>query len=160
MTRTAQAGLAALSVAALLGAACGAEPLAGSPGTTCPIALVPSHPTFSGDVLPALQQSCGSSTSTCHGGPTAYGHVDYSTSPGRTAQDVYGDLVGAVPANAPAGWLRVKAGDPARSWIVEKVSSVQPGGSGYGARMPLGRPDLCATTIDSLVAWISSGAPF
>jgi hypothetical protein len=73
---------------------------------------------------------------------------------------VYRDLVGATPANSPAGYQRVKAGDPAHSWIVEKVSSDQPGGSGYGARMPLARSNLCQPTQDALVAWIGAGAPF
>jgi hypothetical protein len=109
--------------------------------------------------LPALQVTCGSATSTCHGGPTAIGHVDYSTSLARTPQDVYRDLVGAIPANAPPGYERVKAGDPAHSWIVEKVSADQPGGSGFGARMPLGRPNLCQATVDTLVAWIATSAP-
>jgi hypothetical protein len=121
--------------------------------------VVPAHPTFTADILPALQPSCGAAATSCHGGPTASGHVDYSTSLARTPADVRADLVGVAPANAPPGFYRVKAGDPAHSWIVEKVSSDQPGGSGYGARMPLGRPNLCQTTIDTLVAWISAGAP-
>jgi hypothetical protein len=135
--------------------------VAGASSTgSCPIPTVPAHPTFTVDILPAIQVTCGSATSTCHGGPTAFGHVDYSTSLSRTSQDVYRDLVGATPANAPAGYQRVKAGDPAHSWIVEKVSSDQPGGSGFGARMPLGRPNLCQPTQDALVAWIGAGAPF
>jgi hypothetical protein len=85
--------------------------------------------------------------------------VDYSTSLSRTPQDVHRDLVGATPANAPAGYERVKAGDPAHSWIVEKVTSDQPGGNGHGARMPLGRPNLCQPSVDAIVAWIAAGAP-
>jgi hypothetical protein len=85
--------------------------------------------------------------------------VDYSTSLSRTTQDVHRDLVGATPANAPAGYERVKAGDPAHSWIVEKVTSDQPGGNGHGARMPLGRPNLCQPSVDAIVAWIAAGAP-
>ncbi len=131
----------------------------GAPASTCPIATVPAHPTFTADILPALQSSCGSAATSCHGGPTAVGHVDYSTPLGRTAADVRADLVGVPPANAPPGYDRVRAGDPAHSWIVEKVTSDQPGGTGHGARMPLGRPDLCQATVDTLVAWISAGAP-
>ncbi len=132
---------------------------AGTPSTTCPITVVPAHPTFTADVLPALQSSCGSAATSCHGGPTASGHVDYSTSLARTAADVRADLVGVAPANAPPGYDRVRAGDPAHSWIVVKVTSDQPGGTGYGARMPLGRPNLCQATVDALVDWITAGAP-
>jgi hypothetical protein len=144
----------------LLTACGGAAEGTSSPASTCPITTVPSHPTFSADIHPFLQSTCGSSTSTCHGGALASGHVDYSTSPTRTVRDVYADLVGAPVANAPTGFLRVTAFDPGRSWIVSKVTQTQPGGAGYGARMPLGRPDLCATTVDAIVAWVSAGAPF
>jgi hypothetical protein len=82
--------------------------------------------------------------------------VDYS----GTSDQVYVQLVNVVPANAPTGqgWFRVKPGDPAHSWILEKVTKDQPGGSGYGARMPLAAPDLCQPTVDTLSAWISAGA--
>jgi hypothetical protein len=141
---------------------CGGTDASRGPATltgTCPITVVPAHPTFTADILPAIQPSCGSAATSCHGGPTASGHVDYSTSIARTAADVRADLVGVPPANAPPGYDRVRAGDPAHSWIVVKVTSDQPGGSGYGARMPLGLPDLCQPTVDALVAWISAGAP-
>jgi hypothetical protein len=127
--------------------------------TTCPIPVTPAHPTFTADILPAIQPSCGAATTTCHGGPTANGHVDYSTSLSRTSRNVYDDLVGATPANAPAGYLRVAPGDASRSWIVEKVSRDLPG-VGYGARMPLARPNLCPATLGALLAWIADGAPF
>ncbi len=143
-------------------AACGGTDPSGGSGataTTCPITVAPAHPTFTVDILPAVQSSCGSAATSCHGGPTAYGHVDYSTSLSRTAADVRADLVGVTPANAPPGYARVMAGDPAHSWIVVKVTSDQPGGSGYGSRMPLGRPNLCQATVDALVAWITAGAP-
>jgi hypothetical protein len=147
----------------LLLAACGgAQPASGGgvPASTCPIAVAPAHPTFTTDILPAIQPSCGAATTTCHGGPTANGHVDYSTSPSRTSRNVYDDLVGVTPANAPAGYLRVAPGDASRSWIVAKVSQDQPGGSGYGTRMPLDRPNLCPATLGALLAWIADGAPF
>jgi hypothetical protein len=150
--------IAIVSMLAAFG--CGGTDASGGPGTsTCPITVIPAHPTFTADILPALQASCGSAATSCHGGPTASGHVDYSTSIARTAADVRAELVGVLPANAPPGYDRVKAGDPAHSWIVVKVTSDQPGGTGYGSRMPLGRPNLCQATVDTLVAWISAGAP-
>jgi hypothetical protein len=114
-----------------------------------------ASPSFSGDLVPALQSSCGSATTTCHGGSSPTGHVSYS----GTATQIHAELVNVAPANAPAGWVLVKPGDPAHSWIIEKVSKDQPGGSGYGTRMPQAAPNLCQPTLDTLSAWISVGAP-
>jgi hypothetical protein len=76
--------------------------------------------------------------------------------------DVWSDLVNVPPTNAPPGqaWLRVKPLDAGRSWIIEKVTQDQPGGGGYGARMPLGGGDLCGATVDALVRWIDQGAEY
>ena len=137
--------------------ACGAE----SGETTCPIPAAIAAPTFTRDILPALQQSCGSRTGTCHGGNAPTGHVAYSTDAPRTAQDVYGDLTIPPPANAPAAFAhRVTPGDPAHSWLVEKITKDQPGGAGYGARMPYGLPDLCPATVTTITAWIGQGAAY
>jgi hypothetical protein len=77
-----------------------------------------------------------------------------------TSTEVRNQLVNVVPANAPTGqgWLRVAPGDPAHSWILEKVTKDQPGGTGYGARMPYAAPNLCQPTVDTLSAWIQAGA--
>jgi len=141
--------------------ACGGGGGEGSPAnpppaaSTCPIPVALANPSFSIDILPALQGSCGSAATSCHGGSSPTGHVIYA----GTAAQVHAQLVNVVPANAPAGWLRVKPGDPAHSWILEKVTRDQPGGSGYGTRMPQGAPNLCQPTVDTLSAWISAGAP-
>ena len=125
--------------------------------TTCPIATAKANPSFSADLLPALQSSCGSAATSCHGGASPTGHVIYS----GTAAQVYAQLVNVVPANAPTGqgWVLVKPGDVAHSWIIAKVTQDQPGGTGYGARMPLAAPNLCQPTVDTLSAWIAAGAP-
>jgi len=125
-----------------------------APSTTCPIAVAKANPSFATDIVPALQSSCGSAATTCHGGATPTGHVRFTGTPA----EVYAQLVGVVPASAPAGWERVKASDTAHSWILEKVTKDQPGGSGYGTRMPQGAPNLCQPTVDTLSAWISAGA--
>jgi hypothetical protein len=77
-----------------------------------------------------------------------------------TPSQVYAQLVNVLPSNAPTGqgWFLVKPGDPAHSWILEKVTREQPGGTGFGARMPLAAPVLCQPTVDTLSAWISAGA--
>ena len=128
-----------------------------APTTTCPIPVAKASPSWSADLLPALQSSCGSAATSCHGGSAPTGHVSYS---GTTAE-IHARLVNGVPASAPAGqgWLLVKPGDPARSWLLEKVTKDQPGGSGYGTRMPQAAPNLCQATVDTLTAWINTGAP-
>lgn len=144
-------------IALALVAACGGT----GADTTCPIAAVPATPTFTRDILPALQQSCGSRTSTCHGGNAPTGHVAYSTDATRTARDAYDDLIGPAPANAPPAFPhRVTPGDPARSWLVEKITRDEPGGAGYGARMPYALPNLCPPTVTTITRWIDQGASF
>lgn len=136
----------------------GGAATAPAPLTTCPIPVAKASPSWRTDIFPFLQGSCGSASPlTCHDGASPPGHLAYS----GTSDQVYARLVGVVPANAPSGqgWVLVKAGDPAHSWIVEKVTKDQPGGSGYGTRMPYGAPNLCQPTIDTLSAWISAGAP-
>ncbi len=133
------------------------------PPVTCqnPLPNALANPRFSTDLLPMFQATCGSSTSSCHGQVTVpAGHFSWATGSGRSAQDVYNDVVNATPSNAPAGYLRVKPGDVAHSWLIEKVSSDQPGGLGYGARMPLAGQPLCTGTIDNLKTWIQQGAVF
>jgi hypothetical protein len=150
--------LARLAIALALIAGCGSI---GSADTTCPIPAHVAAPTFTREILPALQQSCGSRTSTCHGGNAPTGHVAYSTDTPRTAQDVYDDLTRPPPANAPLTFPhRVTPGDSARSWLVEKITKDQPGGSGYGARMPYGLPDVCSPTVTTITDWIDQGAPY
>ncbi|HEX7552183.1 MAG TPA: hypothetical protein VF378_01420 [Geothrix sp.] len=142
--------------------ACGGGGSASAPATpappaaTCPIPVAKTNPSWKSDLYPALQSSCGSAAISCHQGPSPMGHVVYS----GTSDQVYTQLVGVVPANAPTGqgWLRVAAGDTVHSWILEKVTKDQPGGTGYGARMPYAAPNLCQPTVDTLSAWISAGA--
>ncbi len=133
-----------------------------SPQTTCPISVAVAAPTFSGTVLPMLHTTCGANSPTsCHGYPSPVGHVSYS--PSLTATDVWNELVNVVPANAPpnAGWLRIAPNDVPHSWLIEKVTKDDPGGAGqaYGNRMPLGLPDLCDATVQTLINWIDRGAP-
>ena len=148
-----------MALTLLLLCACGGgggttAPAPPPPPTTCPIAVALATPSFSADIVPALQSSCGSSATSCHGGASPTGHVSYS----GTAAQVHAQLVNVTPANAPAGWLLVKPGDLAHSWILEKVTKDQPGGTGYGTRMPQGAPILCTPTVNTLSAWISAGA--
>jgi hypothetical protein len=167
--RTARPGRA-LATAALrwallpawLAACGGASPdPAPTPPETCPITVAVAAPTFSGHVLPMLRSTCGASSATsCHGTPSPVGHVSFAPSLGAT--EVWNQLVGVDPSNAPAGagWKRVAAGDVAHSWLIEKVTRDDPGGTGqaYGNRMPYGLPNLCAPTVQTMRNWITAGA--
>jgi ABC-type transport system substrate-binding protein len=146
--------LASLSLLCACGGGGGTSaPTVPPPATTCPIPVAKASPSWKTDLYPAIQSSCGSAATSCHQGPSPTGHVVYS----GTSDQVYAQLVGVVPASAPAGYFRVAPGDLAHSWILEKVTKDNPGG-GYGARMPYAAPNLCQPTVDTLSAWISAGA--
>lgn len=66
----------------------------------------------------------------------------------------YALLVG-VPSNESPSTLRVKAGDPDSSYLVQKLEKA-PGI--VGAQMPAGGPYLPQSTIDVIRQWISDGA--
>jgi uncharacterized protein (TIGR03118 family) len=71
------------------------------------------------------------------------------------ADHVYASLVGVASEEMPAV-QRVKAGDSANSYVVQKLE----GAAGIsGSRMPLGGPFLDQATIDKVKSWIDSGAP-
>jgi len=66
----------------------------------------------------------------------------------------YALLVGVPSAEVPAT-LRVAAGDPTDSYLIQKLE----GSSGIvGEQMPFGGPYLPQSTIDVIKAWITAGA--
>jgi mono/diheme cytochrome c family protein len=67
----------------------------------------------------------------------------------------FASLVGVASHEQP-GVLRVKPGDPANSYIIQKLQG-SPGIT--GTRMPFGGPYLDQATIDQIASWIASGAP-
>jgi hypothetical protein len=151
-----------LLLLSLLAAACGGAGVDGGtttvPVTTCPVSPAVALPQFQRDILPVLQGSCGSLATSCHGTPPMGGHISYATGASRTIADVWNDLT-TFPPNAPAGYMLIVPGDVAHSWLVEKVTKDQPGGAGYGARMPYAAPNLCADTVATIENWINRGAP-
>jgi len=67
----------------------------------------------------------------------------------------YALLVGVPSAEVPSV-LRVKPGDPAASYLIQKLQ----GSSGIvGVQMPFGGPYLPQTTIAFIQQWITNGAP-
>jgi hypothetical protein len=87
------------------------------------------------------------------------GKIEGATYDGRTADDVYDDVVNVAPAGAPAGYLLIHPGSTSNSWVYFKVSQVPADQESYGDRMPTGTDPLCTATIDTLGAWIQQGAP-
>lgn len=157
----------ALSLVGLLLLGCGgsggSSPSGGSSanGTACPIPVTPTVPTWTGHVYPMLNgPTCGSASTSCHGGASASGRLDFSAN----ATTLFNALVNQPSTTFNvAGWAIVKPGDSSRSWLYEKIqpaSGGQPGlgaGNPVGSRMPLGGT-LCSATTDTLKIWIDNGA--
>ena len=66
----------------------------------------------------------------------------------------YALLVG-VPSTEQPSVLRIKAGDPDNSYLVQKIEGAP---SISGVRMPFGGPYLPQSTIDVIRTWVSNGA--
>jgi Big-like domain-containing protein len=66
----------------------------------------------------------------------------------------YALLVGVPSAEVPSV-LRVKAGDPSSSYLIQKL---QNSNGIVGAQMPFGGPYLSQSTIDVIAQWITNGA--
>lgn len=69
------------------------------------------------------------------------------------AADSYGLLVGVPSVEVPS-LLRVKAGDPDDSYLIQKLE----GHAAVGARMPFGGPYLSNDVIAVIRQWITAGA--
>jgi hypothetical protein len=102
-----------------------------------------------------LTPSCA--VSGCHDSRNAVGGLDLSP------QVAYKNLVGAEPTNPNAKadkLLRIKAGDPYRSFLYTKLDSANLHTTdGYGSPMPLGSRALAAGQLEFIKLWIAAGAP-
>ena len=65
----------------------------------------------------------------------------------------FASLVGVASLQQPA-LNRVSAGDPANSYLVQKIE----GTAATGQRMPVGGPFLDQTVVDDIRQWIADGA--
>lgn len=116
-------------------------------------------PSFRRDILPVLLRDCATAKG-CHGpAPTDSVHLDL-----RPAA-AYPALVGQE-AEARKGALRVSPGDPARSFLLAKLTGAL--GPNEGKAMPIdvdtGAPILPSPVSsgfihDTLEPWIAAGAP-
>ncbi len=84
---------------------------------------------------------------TCHGGgsPAAGMSLESDLS--------YSNLVGVSSSGVPS-ILRVAAGDPDNSYLIQKME----GTAAVGQQMPLGGPPLSSEVIGVVRAWITAGA--
>jgi len=90
----------------------------------------------------------------CHDGSNPPGGA-LPGSQNLKAGSSFASLVNVASHEQP-GLMRVKPGDPANSYLIQKLE----GAAGItGSRMPLGGPFLDQATIDSIKSWIASGAP-
>ncbi len=76
-----------------------------------------------------------------------------------TAGNTFSNIVNVASIEQPS-FLRIKPGDPANSYLVQKIQG-SPGIT--GSRMPQGcgsssNPCLDQATIDLVKAWVSQGA--
>ncbi len=132
-------------IAALLCSTC----LAGCPAP-------PATPAAGGPVtydMVATQVFSNCTTRSCHGQEGKRGGLQL------TADVAYDQLVGVAAANQAAaakGKLRVKPGDPAASFVIQKLEG--PAADEGSAMPPLGTK-LPAETIDLLRRWIAAGCP-
>lgn len=97
---------------------------------------------FPGAVQPIFTASCG-----CHGGGQPAAGLSLA------AGEAHADLVDVDSVGLP-GTLRVAPGDPAGSFLLQKLQPDPP----QGERMPIGGA-LSSAQIDVIAAWISAGAP-
>ncbi len=70
------------------------------------------------------------------------------------ADNSYNLLVG-IPSTEVPSLLRVKPGDPANSYIIQKLEGI----AAVGDRMPRGGPYLPDSTVAFVAQWITNGAP-
>jgi hypothetical protein len=127
---------------------------------------------FSKDVLPVFNNSCGIGGQQCHGDPMV-GHTGQpylGQSPGTP--DVAAILAGIVgqPAEEDTQFSLVAAGDPAKSYLMHKVdgdacryakecnATGDPLFKNCGSQMPFNAGSLSLAQRDTIRRWIAQGA--
>jgi hypothetical protein len=135
--------LFALSLFSLVASACGGGDGSSSPPVQPPGATF--GPNFSEIQSNVFSPTCA--TTGCHFGAGA--------PQGLRLDEVnsYGLLVGVASMEDPAV-LRVAAGDPNNSYLIQKLE----GTASSGAQMPLNAPALEQSVIDVIRQWITDGA--
>lgn len=159
MTSRGKRGRHAMTVLVLC-VGCRTERTSGAAPAAAPSARppMPQSPSFRADVLPVLSRHCAEAKE-CHGADRT-DSVDLDLTPGAA----HAELVGHV-SDVRTSMLRVSAGDPTASFLINKLSGDL--NHDEGKRMPLdpetGAPavpnPVPATFVnDVLVPWIRAGA--
>jgi mono/diheme cytochrome c family protein len=114
--------------------------------------LTPTFSSIQRDIFAAADSTGRPACSGCHtnaGGRTPSGGLNLA------GDGAYDQLVNFASARKP-GAIRVVAGDPDASYLVQKIEGV-PGI--VGVRMPLNGPYLSDGQIRIIRRWIETGAP-
>lgn len=116
------------------------------------------RPTFSRDVVPLFQGSCGFGSG-CHGTAQPAGYVQLTTSSGDAAALL--ERLKAKSVREPSLPL-VDPGNPSGSFLLRKVTGdftgLPCGPSACGERMPQRSTPLPQEALDMLELWIQQGA--
>jgi hypothetical protein len=127
---------------------------------------------FSADVLPAFQMSCGIAGSTCHGtglNASIMQRPFLGNNTGGTDPSMVLPGIVSVTSQEDPKLDIVKPGDSANSYMVYKIKGTQgmlktdcaTGGTPYtdcGLQMPYASAPLDQATIDLIIRWIDQGA--
>jgi mono/diheme cytochrome c family protein len=100
---------------------------------------------LSADAQPVFNSTCV----VCHQG---VGQAGLSLEPGKA----YANLVGVKSTESPL--MRVLAGAPDQSYLINKLQGTQVQAGGQGAQMPLNGTSLSSAQIELIRQWISQGA--
>jgi hypothetical protein len=100
---------------------------------------------LSADVQPVFNSTCV----VCHQGA---GQGGLSLEPGKA----YTNLVGIK--STESSLMRVQAGSPDQSYLINKLQGTQIQAGGQGAQMPLNGTPLSSAQIELIRQWISQGA--
>jgi len=109
----------------------------------------PAQVKFGTQVLPILTNNCAKTA--CHG------NVQTQKGLNLTSSQAYANLVGVASQECPSN-VRVKAGDPANSYVIWKLRGDMTQGCWSGSQMPKGSP-LTSAQIQTISDWIANGAP-
>jgi hypothetical protein len=118
------------------------DPTGGAPD------VLVANPSFTANVAPIFEQRC--SVGGCHS--IATHQAGLTLDPTRA----YESLVG-VPSTLRPSEVRVRAGEPNRSWLVTMISADDAPRQGH-SRMPLATQPLTSNQIETIVRWIEQGA--
>jgi uncharacterized protein (TIGR03118 family) len=126
----------------------------GNVGTSAPVTVTVAN-TSPAATLTQIQGTVFTPIcSGCHNGSNPPSGALPGSQDLSTAAKSFASLVNVASHELPA-LLRVKPGDPAGSYIIQKLE----GAAGIsGQRMPLGGPFLDQATIDQIKSWIAAGA--